>query len=157
MNWRILWRPLQDQIQWRGGGRIRIRMVLGVRGKWRNEDSKNRSISWAVWLWRRGETQQLYTTLRLFLAGQAYLCSEFSAFQYLQAPCLRRTIVEEDCFKSTWSRMFSVPDMLKSTPTWSQMRRELARLACIFTPHPDLSPHLPQNAHKQIELLGWCH
>ena len=50
--------------------RILMRVDLGVRGKWRNEDGKNRSVSRTVRLWRRRDTQQLYTTLR-FCSWQA--------------------------------------------------------------------------------------
>ena len=83
---------------------------------------------------KKRDTTASHNVKVLFLASQACLFSEVSVFRYLQASCLR-TIVEE-CFKDTQSRMFSIPDVFKSTPTWSQIRRELARLACIPPPHP---------------------
>lgn len=85
----------------------------------------------------RRETAVLYIFKVLFLASQACLNSEVNAFQYLRAPCLRRTIFEEGCFKDSQSRTFAIPDMLKSTPTQSQMKSELASIFTLyFHPRP---------------------
>lgn len=135
-------------------GYNQIRMVSGVRGKGRNRDAKtNQSLNCST-VEKKSNTEQLYTLEVSVLSkpsSEFGLCSEFNAAPHLQVPCLRRTIVEEDCFKDTQLMMFSIPDVLKATPPWHQMKRELARLASplTLTSRPTL-----QNVHKQIEFLG---
>lgn len=137
--------------------KILMRVDLGVRGKLRNEDGKNRSVSRAVRLWRRRETQELHTTLR-FCSWQAELASSLNS-------------VPSDIYKHLASGQQSRRSALRTHSLGCFLFRMCSNLllhaAKLEGSWPDspvsplppltLTSPLPQNAHKQIELLGQCH